>query len=97
VVHVEVAPGVVTVVSAWMLDAAACEGMEIGPARVEVAALADLHRLLTTLARQLAMALDGTRLWGMTPVERDAVVAALASLLLEAAGVAARESRNDRS
>ena len=45
--------------------------------------------------RQLAMALDGRRLWGMTPAERDVAVAALASLLLEAAGVSARESRND--
>ena len=48
-VHVEVAPGVVTVIAAWMLDAAACACMEIGPARVAAPALADLHRLLTTL------------------------------------------------
>ncbi len=47
-------------------------------------------------ARQLAMALDGRRLGGMTPAERDAAAAALASLLLEAAGVSARESRDDR-
>lgn len=47
-------------------------------------------------ARQFAMALDGRRLWGMTPAERDAAAAALASLLLEAAGVPARESRDDR-
>lgn len=47
-------------------------------------------------ARQLAMALDGRRLWGMTPVERAAVVAALASLLLEAAGAPAREGHDDR-
>jgi len=39
VVHVEVAPGVVIVLAAWMLDPAACAGMEIG-------ALIDLHRLL---------------------------------------------------
>ena len=47
-------------------------------------------------ARQLAIALDGRRLWGMTAVERNAAVAALANLLLEAAGVAAREGRDDR-
>ena len=47
-------------------------------------------------ARQLVMALDGRRLWGMTPAERGAAVAALASLLLEAAGVPAREGRDDR-
>ena len=28
-VHVEILPGVVTVVAAWMLDASACVGMEI--------------------------------------------------------------------
>lgn len=48
-VHVEVAPGVVTVVAAWMLDAVACADMEIGAPRVAVPALADLQRLLTTL------------------------------------------------
>ena len=36
VVHVEVAPGVVTCVAAWMLDAAACAGMELGAPRVSV-------------------------------------------------------------
>jgi len=30
-VHVEVSLGVVVVLAAWMLDAAACAGMEIGP------------------------------------------------------------------
>ena len=46
--------------------------------------------------RQTTMALDGKSLWGMTAVERDAAVDALARLLLEAAGVPARESRDDR-
>jgi hypothetical protein len=45
VVHIEVAPGVVTVVAAWMLDPVACAGMELGPPRVS-AALAELHDLL---------------------------------------------------
>ena len=49
VIHVEVAPGVVTMVAAWMLDAVACADMEIGTPRVVVPALADLHRLLATL------------------------------------------------
>ncbi len=48
-VHVEVAPGVVTVIAAWMLDAVACADMEISAPRVAVPALADLHRLLATL------------------------------------------------
>ena len=45
-VHVEVLPGVVTVVAAWMLDASACIGMEIGAPRVSLAALHDLDDLL---------------------------------------------------
>lgn len=49
VVHVEAAPGVVMVVAAWMLDAAACADMDVGPPRVAASALADLHRLLTAL------------------------------------------------
>ena len=36
-VHVEVAPGVVTVVAAWMLDAAACVGMGIGSPQASLA------------------------------------------------------------
>src|SRR5271166_4292760 len=46
VVHVEVAPDVVIVVAAWMLDPAACAGMTFGAPRVSVSALAELHHLL---------------------------------------------------
>ncbi len=46
--------------------------------------------------RQTTMALDGKRLWGMTAAERDAALGALASLLLEAAGVPAKEARDER-
>lgn len=46
--------------------------------------------------RQTTMALDGTDLRKMTPAEHTAAVTALASLLLEAAGAPARESRDDR-
>src|ERR1035441_2090775 len=46
VVHVEVTPGVVLVVAAWMLDAASCAGMELGAPRASVAALVDVHQLL---------------------------------------------------
>ena len=46
-VHVETGPGVVVVVAAWMLDPAACAGMELGPPRASAAALAGLHDLLT--------------------------------------------------
>jgi hypothetical protein len=37
---------VVTVVAAWMLDAVACVGMEIGEPRAAVEALIELHQLL---------------------------------------------------
>jgi hypothetical protein len=47
VVHVEVAPGVVIVVAAWMLDPVACAGQELGPPHVSLAALRELHELLT--------------------------------------------------
>ena len=47
VVHVEMAPGVVLVLAAWMLDAAACAGMSLGAPRVTLAALAELDQLLT--------------------------------------------------
>jgi hypothetical protein len=41
-----VLPGVVTVVAAWMLDASACVGMEIGTPRASLTALQDLDDLL---------------------------------------------------
>jgi hypothetical protein len=41
------------------------------------------------------MALDSVRLQGMSPFERSTVFARLASLLLEAAGVAAGKCADD--
>ncbi len=49
VANLEAAPRIVVVVRAWMLDPVACAGMEIGPARVSVGALQELHRLLIAL------------------------------------------------
>jgi hypothetical protein len=46
-------------------------------------------------ARQLSMTLDTTKLDGMTQAERNAAIARLVSLLMEAAGAAA-ESADDR-
>jgi hypothetical protein len=46
--------------------------------------------------RQMIMPLDGKSLWGMTTVEREAAVRALARLLLEAAGISGGESHDDR-
>ena len=45
---------------------------------------------------QMTLSLDGKKLWGMTAAERAAAVGALASLLLEAADVPAKEARDDR-
>lgn len=54
------------------------------------------QRELSPAPLQLSMALDPVRLRGLSPSERRAVIALLAGLLLEAGGVAARESDNDR-
>jgi hypothetical protein len=45
-VYIETAPGVVSVIAAWMLDPIACTGMEMGAPLVTVAALIELHNLL---------------------------------------------------
>jgi hypothetical protein len=45
--------------------------------------------------RQLSMPLDPARLWGMSPAERRAVVAMLATLLTEAAGSDTRGRDDD--
>lgn len=47
--------------------------------------------------RQLDLILDDTRFRGMTPVERQAVLRALARLLLEASGVAMQEATDDNT
>ena len=45
---------------------------------------------------QLTIAFDSARLRGMCPAERKEAIALLAGLLLEAAGVPAGRSGNDR-
>ena len=50
---------------------------------------------LPSAPRQLSMALDSVRLRGMSPSERRTVLARLAGLLLEAAGVAVGERDDD--
>ena len=49
----------------------------------------------STVPRQLSMALDPVRLRSISRSERSAVLARLASLLLEAAGVEAGEYDDD--
>lgn len=50
---------------------------------------------LPAAPRQLALVLDGVRLQSMTAAQRQAVVKALAQLLLEASGVVAEEAGDD--
>ena len=51
--------------------------------------------LSSAAPRQLSIPFDSGRLRGMSPSERSTVLARLASLLLEAAGVAAGERDDD--
>jgi hypothetical protein len=57
VVLVEGEPGVAVLVSAWMLDPAACAGMRLGGPHASIEALVDLDRLLTE--HGLRRSLDG--------------------------------------
>lgn len=52
---------------------------------------------LPTAPRQLDLILDDTRVRGMTMVERQAVLRALALLLLDASGVAKQEVSDDNA
>ena len=120
------APGVVIVVAGWMLDPAACAGMSLGAPCATLAALAELHQLLTEFGfrrssrddstivqeeqheelaradgairgpRQLSIPFDSAKLRGMSPSERRAAVTRLASVLSEAANVAAEEGDDDQ-
>jgi hypothetical protein len=55
-----------------------------------------LHLIVSTKPpRQLAISLDRPVLKGMTPSDHNAVVRRLASLLMEAAGVDAKEIGDD--
>src|SRR5260370_16895327 len=45
-VHVELAPGVVTILPAWKLDVVYCAGLKVGAPQVSLAALGALHELL---------------------------------------------------
>jgi hypothetical protein len=51
--------------------------------------------LPSTAPRQLSIPFDSGKLRGMSPSERSTALARLASLLLDAAGVAARERDDD--
>src|ERR1700677_5114609 len=46
VLHVEVAPGTVTILPDWMVDASICAGMALGAPHISTDALSELHLLL---------------------------------------------------
>src|SRR5215475_2534943 len=46
VVHVELAPGVITMLAAWKLDAVHCASFKVGTPQVSLEALCALHELL---------------------------------------------------
>ena len=52
--------------------------------------------VLSVASRQLSIPLDSAMLRGMSPSERRAAVTQLASVLLEAANVAAEEGDDDQ-
>jgi hypothetical protein len=57
-VHVELAPGVVTILPAWKLDAVYCAGLKVGAPQVSLVALCALHELLIACESRLVSA-DG--------------------------------------
>jgi len=57
-VHVELTPGVVTILPAWKLDAIHCAGLKVGAPQVSLAALCTLHELLIACESRLVSA-DG--------------------------------------
>jgi len=53
IAHLELEPGVVTMVAAWKLDPVYCSAIKIGVPLVSLSALSDLHRLLTACESRL--------------------------------------------
>ena len=45
-VHVELTPGIVTILPAWKLDPIYCAGLKVGAPQVSLAALCTVHELL---------------------------------------------------
>ena len=70
--------------------------MEAGLPLARRMELAFRHTALTA-PRQLDLVLDDVRFRAMTPAERQAVLRAMARLLLEAGGVAMREVSDDNA
>lgn len=92
VVHVEGAPGVVTIVAAWMLDPVACVGMEIGAPRIAPSALLDLQRLLIALGFRR----DSSDDWNVAQEDHDEVSETGATLGRTPTGQGSRFSEASR-
>jgi hypothetical protein len=60
-VHVELIPGVVTILPAWKLDAIYCAGLKVGAPQVSLAALCTLHELLIACETRASRYSDGPR------------------------------------
>jgi hypothetical protein len=58
IAHIELAPGAVTKVAAWKLDAVYCATIKVGAPQVLIAALRALHELLIACESRLVSA-DG--------------------------------------
>jgi hypothetical protein len=58
IAHVELEPGVVTMVAAWKFDAVHCSTLKVSAPQVSLAALSDPHRVLITCESRLISA-DG--------------------------------------
>ena len=127
VASVELRPGQVIRIPAWMLDSSACAGMKNGSPsciswplwrtcttflvaqgfrrsfsgdrtvteEIRDEAVADTWRGRQSEACQLSMPLDTPKLRGLSRVEREAVVGALAGLLLEATADPAEGGNDD--
>jgi hypothetical protein len=70
--------------------------MEVQLPRARRTELACRHTAVRA-PRQLDLVLDDVRFQDMTPVERRAVLRAMARLLLEAGGIATREVSDDNA
>ena len=58
--HVELTPGVVTILPAWKLDAVYCGGLTVGAAQVSLSALCALHELLVACESRLVSSYGST-------------------------------------
>ncbi len=56
IAHLELEPGIVTMVAAWKLDPVYCSSIKVGLPQVSLAALSDLRRLLTVSESRLLSA-----------------------------------------